>query len=328
MSDIVIDGEVFDSETGELINKVEEIEVAVEKNELPEIYFKGGTHIQVNIKQLENSLVEYMDNFNIEVTEENEKQARKKTSELNKIALDLNKARIAVAKEIKKPADDLKKAVDGLIEIVQSKREDLLKKVSIFKEKRMDELRTLLKVELEKLYHKYSIQDEFKTVDIEEFVREDSLGKTNLSKKAQEFLNARVVKCKMTQDNVKIRLLELPLSCGGMKIPLTGEDIKDIIKLDEADYNLALQKKVDERLELEFKLEQQREAEEERKLKQEEERIEKQKAKEVEIGVKTVRIRAVFAVEVKSDVGDLKVLQKYQAEIASKFSTLKSISIE
>ena len=51
-----------------------------------------------------------------------------------------------------------------------------------------------------------------------------------------------------------------------MQVPLTVDDIRHIIKLDEADYIIELEKLVVARLDLEQKLEAQRIAKEEREL--------------------------------------------------------------
>ena len=104
MKNLVIDGEVYDSETGELINTVEQVEAVIVENNLPSIVCKGGTHIQVNTEQLKRELAIYLEKYDIEVTEDNEKESSKKATELNKLANDLNKSRLDLAKEIKKPA--------------------------------------------------------------------------------------------------------------------------------------------------------------------------------------------------------------------------------
>ena len=110
----LVDGELYDSETGELINEVEQVEVEVVKDELPLIVCNGGTHIQTNTEQLEKELKIYLTKFDIEVSVETEtdedgkvlsigeKDASKKATELNKLSIALDKKRKEVAKEIKK----------------------------------------------------------------------------------------------------------------------------------------------------------------------------------------------------------------------------------
>ena len=59
-NNILIDGELYDSETGELINEVEQIEVEVIENTLPDIICNGGTHIRTNTIQLKQELAKYL----------------------------------------------------------------------------------------------------------------------------------------------------------------------------------------------------------------------------------------------------------------------------
>ncbi len=342
MGQKLIEGILVDSETGEIINEVEEVEVVVEENQLPEIFLKGGTHIKCNIKQLETSLIEHLKSFDIEVTAETEKDASKQATELNKIATNLNKSRLAVAKEIKKPADELKTAVDGLIELVQEKRTDIIEKVEVFKSARFDKIKDLLEFELVRLYTAYSILEEYQTVDILPLVKEDSLGKTELSKKALASLDSLVIKCQSIQSNVKIRLLELPLKCQDLEVPLEEKDIKHIIKLDEFDYNEALDKLISDRLDLEERMEANRVAKEKREKEAEEARIEREaKAKEQEelkkqeevkkvekeTGKKRVRIVATFEVEVNADKDEKEVLTAYRAKLFNEYKSLKTIEL-
>lgn len=326
---ILIDGELYDGETGELINKVEEVEVIVEENHLPEIFFKGGTHIQVNLKQLEKALQEELKKFDIEVTDETEKDASKQATKLNKIAKDLNSARLIVSKEIKKPADDLKIAVDNLIGMVQEKRTDILNKVEVFKSARMDNIKDRLEAELGLLYTRLGVTEEFQELDVTHLVKEENFAKETLSKKGKEAIEAMALKQKSIQDNVKIRLLELPISCKELQVPLTREDIEHIIRYDEAEYIVELEKIIVSRLDLEQKIEERRIADEERELLKKEEEL-KTKQEEIikvqkETGKKIVKLIATFEVEVDINVDNKKVLHKYQSDLSARYSTLKTV---
>ena len=135
---MLIDGELYDATTGELINEVEQVEVEVLEDTLPNIVLSGGTHIKTNTEQLKKELVIYLKKYDVEVTEDNEKDCSKLATELNSLSKDLDTKRKSVASEIKKPADDLKSAVDELIAIIQEKRTKILNDVEVYKAKRMD----------------------------------------------------------------------------------------------------------------------------------------------------------------------------------------------
>jgi len=262
-NNILIDGLLYDGATGELINKLEQVEVEIVEDNLPEIVCNGGTHIQTNTEQLKKELIIYLKKFDIEVTAETEKEASKKATELNKLAKDLNSKRLAVGKEIKKPADELKNSIDSLIEIVQDKRTSILDGVEVFKSKRFEIIRGLLNQNLQKLYIDMNVSERYQVVDIEPLVVEGSLGKSNLSKKAIEALESQVRKVKALEDAVTIRTLQLEVTCvnKGLEFAIEFKEIENII--EEDNYDLLLNEMIDSRLELQERYKKQ---EAERKL--------------------------------------------------------------
>lgn len=100
-NNILIDGELYDSETGELINEVEQVEVEVIENTLPDIICNGGTHIKTNTIQLKKELAIYLAKYDVEVTEDTEKDCSKMATELNKLAKTLDDKRKETAAIIK-----------------------------------------------------------------------------------------------------------------------------------------------------------------------------------------------------------------------------------
>lgn len=181
-NNILIDGELYDSETGELINEVEQIKVEVIENTLPDIICNGGTHIRTNTIQLKQELAKYLAKYDVEVTEDTEKDCSKMATELNKLAKNLDDKRKETAAIIKKPADELKIAVDELISIVQNKRTAILEGVNVFKQKRFEFIRTLLKAKIEELYTEYKVSEKYQVCNIETLVVEEVWQKFNYQK--------------------------------------------------------------------------------------------------------------------------------------------------
>jgi hypothetical protein len=341
-NNILIDGQMYDGETGELINEVEQIEVEVIGNVLPAIICNGGTHIKTNTEQLKKELTTYLAKYDIEVTEDTEKDCSKMATELNKLSKDLDDKRKATAIIITKPADELKIAVDELIAIVQDKRKAILAGVDVFKQKRFDFIRTLLKAKIEELYTQYKVSEKYQVCNIETLVVEGSLAKVQLSKSALESLEFMVIKVKKLEDEVTIREMRLELKCSnaGLMTPIELNEVQDII--EDADYDEKLDLMIKKRLEIEERTkalikmqEEQKEAllkEEELKKQQEKENedlreqrkaIEKQK----ETGKKVVKLIATFEVEVNADVTDDKVWAKYAVELKKQFSTFVNLKI-
>ena len=340
---ILIDGELFDATTGELINEVEQVEVEVIEDTLPNIVLSGGTHIKTNTEQLKKELVSYLKKYDVDVTEDNEKDCSKLATELNSLSKDLDTKRKSVASEIKKPADDLKSAVDELISIIQEKRTKILNDVEIYKSKRMDFLRTLLNAKIVELYDIYKVSEKYQVCNIEPLVLEGSLAKSQLSKKALESLDLMVAKVKRIEDSVIIREMQLELKCSdaGLITPIKLKEVEHIIELP--DYDDLLQEMIEKRIEIQEQVKKQLEEQEVKRqeiLKQEEikkqnealeleekakqEIIEKQK----ETGKKKIVLVATFEVEVNSDIEDNKVWAKYVVELQKNFKSFVNLEIK
>ena len=340
---ILIDGELFDATTGELINEVEQVEVEVIEDTLPNIVLSGGTHIKTNTEQLKKELVSYLKKYDVEVTEDNEKDCSKLATELNSLSKDLDTKRKSVASEIKKPADDLKSAVDELISIIQEKRTKILNDVEIYKSKRMDFLRTLLNAKLVELYDTYKVSEKYQVCNIEPLVLEGSLAKSQLSKKALESLDLMVAKVKRIEDSVIIREMQLELKCSdaGLITPIELKEVEHIIELP--DYDDLLQEMIEKRIEIQEQVKKQLEEQEVKRqeiLKQEEikkqnqalEQEEKAKKealeKQKETGKKKVVLVATFEVEVNNDIEDNKVWSRYVVELQKNFKSFVNLEIK
>lgn len=341
-NEILIDGELYDSETGELINEVEQIEVEVIENALPDIICNGGTHIRTNTIQLKQELAKYLAKYDVEVTEDTEKDCSKMATELNKLAKNLDDKRKQTGAIIKKPADDLKIAIDELISIVLNKRAAILEGVNVFKQKRFEFIRTLLKAKIEELYIQYKVSEKYQVCNIETLVVEGSLAKVQLSKSALESLEFMVIKVKKLEDEVTIREMQLELKCSsaGLITTIQLSEVENII--EDSDYDEKLEKMIKNRLEIEERAkalikmqEEQREtlAKEEELKKQQQKENEEQKEqlkvleKQKETGKKIVKLVATFEVEVNADVADNKVWSKYVVELQKQFSTFKNLEI-
>lgn len=351
---ILIDGQLFDAETGELINEVEQVEVEIIENNLPDIVCNGGTHIKTNTEQLKRELIVYLEKYDVEVTEDTEKDCSKMATELNKLAGNLDKKRKETASLIKKPADDLKIAIDELITIIQDKRTNILNGVEIFKSKRMQLVRELLTSKINELYEIHKVSEKYQVCNIEPLVLEGSLTKANLSKSALESLQLMVAKVKRLEDSVTIREMQLELKCNnaGLITPIELKEVEHIIELDN--YDDLLHDMIDKRLQIQEQVKKQLEEQELKKqeiLKQEEIRkeqeqkdkeererqfteenklkqLEKKAKKEQESGKKKVTLIATFEVEVNSNIEDNKVWSKYVVELQQKFSTFVNLEIK
>lgn len=301
--DMLIDGELYDGETGELINEVEQVEAEILEDTLPAIICNGGTHIKTNTIQLKKELVVYLEKYDIEVTEDTEKEAAKTATVLNKLAKDLNSKRLEVSREIKKPAEALKDSIDELIELIQEKRTDILEKVEVFKTKRMDILKDLLIKELNSLYETHKVSEKYCVVDITPLIKETSMGKSKLSKSALESLESMVRKVKALEDAVTIRELQLEMTCKnkGLEFAIELDEIQHIIQED--DYDMQLNTMIENRLAIQERMKEkaiQEAKEREEQIKAEEEKkakiLEQQRLAEIEKEAKEREQREAFRI--------------------------------
>lgn len=262
----LIDGEIYDGETGELLNEVEQVEVEIVENELPAIVCNGGTHIVTNTEQLKKELIIHLEKYDIEVTQETEKDASKMATELNKLAKDLNSKRLSVGKEIKKPAELLKDSIDELIKIVQNKRTVILEGVEVFKSKRFEIIRCLLNQERDRLFEEMKVSEGYQFLDIECLVKETSLGKSNLTKVAKETLQSMVRGIKSIEDAVTIRTLQLEKTCedSGLECLIELSEVESFIK--ESDYDERLNTMIENQLSVEQRIRENAEKEAAKKL--------------------------------------------------------------
>lgn len=302
---VEIEGQKYNGETGELLNEVEQVEVEVIEDTLPAIVCDGGTHIKTNTEQLKIELSKHLEKYNVEITQETEKDekgnivsvgekdASKMATELNKLAKDLNSKRLAVGKEIKKPADELKSSIDEIIKIVQDKRADIIEEVNVFKQKRFDIIRFKLEEYRDKLFEDLKVSAQYQFLDIEVLVVEGSLGKSDLSKKAKESLESMVRAIKALEDAVKIRTLELKVTCldAGLEYPIENHEVESFIKED--DYDDRLKVMIESRLKVEQQVREkaEREAEQKRIMLQQEEERKAREAKENEERIKREAIQ-------------------------------------
>lgn len=311
------DGELYDAETGELINEVEQVEVEVIEDTLPAIVCNGGTHIQTNTEQLKKELVIRLKRYDVEVTAETEKEASKMATELNKLAKDLNSKRLAVGKEIKKPADLLKNSIDELIELVQNKRTDLLTGVEIFKSKRFEKIRELLEQERDRLFAEMKVSESYQFLDIEPLIVEGSLGTSKLTKKANEALESMVRRIKALEDAVTIRTLQLKVTCldAGLEYPIELNEVEAFIKEDDYDERLALM--IESRLKVEKQVKERaaKEAEEKRLMLQQEDEKNEAIAK---IRREAEEKEAARLAEIKRQEDEVLEKQRVEAEEAAR----------
>lgn len=229
-----------------------------------------------NYDEMKSYLVENLKQYEIEVTQASLPQAKKMATELNGLAKQIDDKRKEILSSVEAPIDVFKNQIKELVGLCKNSREKILEQVKVFEDKTRAKCLELCKLSLQELYAKFEIQDEFKTITIEDLAIISNITETDkLTKSTQDTIANRVQAVFNLQSAVRIRLAELENAClkAGLKTPLERRQVESFLKLDEVVYNNELQKILGNEIKRQQEMEARAEAEMQRKLEQEKLRI-------------------------------------------------------
>jgi len=191
--------------------------------------------INGNFEDLKQQLQEQLKQYNLVVSEDDVKVARKMATSINKLKGEIAKKRKEIISELTAPLDEFELQAKELETICEESRQGLLRQTKVFEEKQKVKAKKLLEEELQAIYLKYGVKDEFKTVKVEDLAIVSNLTKTGIAKKARTAIDDRVIACKQLQEKIDTRLLTLEAICfkGGLNVPLTRENINHFLMLEE-----------------------------------------------------------------------------------------------
>lgn len=212
--------------------------------------------------------------YEVAVTEDTLADSKKLATELNKMAGDAKAKKKEVIDSASAPIKEFDTQVKELIQVYLTARENLLKQIKVYEDKKRDEARAELFKRRNELWDKEGVDAEFRTADIEDLIALNTLTKTgNLSKGANDKLTDRVRANKAMQTNTENRLLKLENQSfrAGLKSPLTRAHVETFLFDDEETYQQKLdgvlgaelkrQEETEARVRQDIEREQQREAE-------------------------------------------------------------------
>lgn len=225
-----------------------------------------------NFEEVKTQVQERLKIYDVNVSLQNLQEAKKLATELNFFAKAINEKRIKKQKEASAPIEILKSQADELIRLFNESREKLLSQIKVFEDEKRNICLRLLQEELEFWYKEKNIENEFKTVKVDDLAILSNLTDTdNLSKKAKNEVISRVNQVLATQMLVKSRLLNLENAClkAGLTSLLERKHIESFLKEPEEVYNAKLQSLIETEVKRQAEIEA-------RLLKQEEERLKKE----------------------------------------------------
>ncbi len=196
-----------------------------------------------NFDEVKLSVQERLKTYDIAVNLENLPEAKKLATELNFLAKKINEKRIEKQKEASAPIEILKSQADELIRLFNEGREKLLSQIKVFEDEKRSLCLKLLQEELEYQYDKSSIEEEFRTIKIDDLAIISNLTDTEtLTKKAKNEIMMRTGGALAMQNLVQNRLLMLENACFkvGLKSLLERKHIESFLKEPDAVYGAKL----------------------------------------------------------------------------------------
>lgn len=225
-------------------------ELIIHKIELPQV--------TTNVEDLEKWLNLELEKANFVVTLENEKFAKERATELNKIRADIGTSRKNLVKTLSAPI----KAIDDNLKELEVKAENarkvILNQLEVFANERRDVCKKLCQETLSELYAEFGIEKEFQTVVFSDLVIVSNVTeKGNLAKIARDGIDSRVKEALIKQDTQKSRIASLKNRCetAGLKVVFSHDDIKHFVGEPEAEYNKKLDAMISREVERQNKLE-------------------------------------------------------------------------
>lgn len=181
--------------------------------------------------------------YDVVVTQDTVKSAKKLATELNTSKNAIRKAGSEAYKNAIAPADEFRARVAEFVDMVEERRQALLSQVKTFEDETRAKASDLLEQWRAQQWEHHCIEEEFRRAQYSDLaVLTAVTGKGNLAASAREKLDQRIQDDKRLQDQTKIRLLQLENESyrAGLAAPLTRDHVQPFLFLDDAAYTAEL----------------------------------------------------------------------------------------
>tara|TARA_R110000823_G_scaffold286748_1_gene405069 strand:- start:430 stop:1431 length:1002 start_codon:yes stop_codon:yes gene_type:complete len=295
--------------------------------------------ISFNYDELKEMMVKGLQEYKLEVTADNIKDANKMATKLNKLAGTIKRARIDNKKEMLEPLTLFENNMKDLEETALMGREFLTSQVKVFNDGLIKICLAKCKEYLEIQYVENEILEEFQTVDISDIAIVSNLSNSmKLTKKAIDAIESRVNIALSKQISKKMRLMMLENEClkNGLQVLLNESDVSHFILESDLKYNEQLailinrELEKQKQIELNITLANERKMEQEKRdkeLKEKQSEFSKQQVSK-SIGVKTVQVVAIFEMEVPTKYTNEQIRVKYEKRLKEFSETFKSLVVK
>lgn len=207
---------------------------AVDEIQLPEL--------KTNFEQFKSELILAVEQFKIEVTENNIQEAKKMMASLNKIKSAIKEKEKATIDVFRKPVDSFKSQIKELEFICDSSRADIALQVERFEDATKKECERLVLKLIADLRNDYKIESRFYSAKHDDLIKLSFItAKGGLTKACKEAIQARIQKEQFNQNLYHGRYKEVESECLKMGIqPFTETSVAHILTLDYDEYKQRL----------------------------------------------------------------------------------------
>ena len=330
--------EKLNLETGEY----EKVEVVIDnlpaiKGVKPLIDFTPLS-ISSNYIELKEMMKKGLEEYKLEVTADNIKDANKMATKLNELATTIRRARIDNKKKMLEPLTLFENNMKDLEETALMGREFLTSQVKVFNDALIEICLVKCKEYLEIQYIDKLLLEEFQDIDISDIAIASNLyDNMKLTKKAKDTIVSRVNIALSKQINKRMRLMQLENEClkSGLQVLLNESDVSYFILESDLKYNeqlaILINRELDKQKQIELNITLNREKEERLKelvkiqtnQKKEEEVLKQQKETEL----KKVFYVATFEIEVSISTTSESIKNKYDLKMREFSKTFKDSEI-
>jgi hypothetical protein len=237
------------------------------------------TNIEINVNEViltsnfdivKKQLEDGLKTFDIEVNQENLKQAKEFRASINNLAKEIKKKEKEKLEPAMNPIKEFKEKIKSLVITCDNASEKLDIQIKNFETAERERILRLINLEIKSLYEIEKVESEFQAINFDISFIKPSIHTTDaghLSKQIKEIISIEVKKCLDLQKKVEYRLIHLEnLSLkNGLKSTLERRHIESFLKEEDETYNSKLQDFISREVERQQEMEAKIKAEEERK---------------------------------------------------------------
>lgn len=234
--------------------------------------------LDTNYEALRAHLVQEVERYDIVVTSDTVKDAKKLATELNATKKQLDDRRKQEVAKASEPIKAFDAQLKELVKLCEDGRQKILGQVKTFEEETLHEAQQRLEEYLQECYEDLGVREEYRTASVEGMAKLTTLTKTGkLTAAACSEVGSKVNQCRMLQQQTDLRLSQLENECyrAGLHSPLTREHVEGILFTDESQYHDALQSMIIRELDRQAETERRAAAAAERKVLEEQQAAER-----------------------------------------------------